>query len=321
MRADALRNLLDSVKIQTRYPDEILIVDGSTNEKTKEMIAQNQLKNLHYFLVSPEHRGLTRQRNFGIAKTSPAIEVICFLDDDVILEADYFEKLIETYTIYPETLGAGGHVTNDAKWYKIDESFKPGANDFVFDGWKREEPSRFRLRKKFGLDADVPPGCSPDFSHGRSLSFLPPSGKIYRTEQLIGCTCSFKKSVFDTFSFSHYFEGYGLYEDADLTLRISKTGPIYTNTAARLAHYHDQSGRPNQYKYGLMVVRNGWFVWRVKNPDPAFKARFKWHATTFLLTAIRFSNIFTTSRRQAAFTESVGRVVGWFSLFFNRPGK
>ena len=68
-----------------------------------------------------------------------------------------------------------------------------------------------------------------------------------------------------------------------------------------------------------MVVRNGWYVWRVKNPKPSFKAKFKWHAITLLLTAIRATNVITTSKREEAFTETMGRLVGWFSLFWNRP--
>lgn len=321
MRPDALENLLKSVAGQTLYPDEIVIVDGSTNELTAKMIEENPMRNLAYHLVAPEHRGLTRQRNFGIANAADDCGIICFLDDDTVLEADYFAKLIETYDILPDALGAGGFITNESLWQKVGSGYKPQSHEFTFDGWKREEPLRFRLRKKFDLDANVPPGCSPDFSHGRSLSFLPPSGNAYKTEQLIGCTCSFRKSVFNEFSFSDYFEGYGLYEDADFTLRVSKTGPLYSNTAARLAHYHHESGRPNRYRYGKMVVRNGWYVWRVKNPKPSFKARFKWHAITFLLAGIRFSNIFTSARPKAAFTESAGRIAGWFSLFFNRPGK
>jgi carbohydrate-selective porin OprB len=53
-----------------------------------------------------------------------------------------------------------------------------------------------------------------------------------------------------------------LYEDADFALRVSKIG-VYLNTAAQLHHYHDVQGN-NQYQYGKMVVRNGWYVWRVK---------------------------------------------------------
>jgi hypothetical protein len=68
-----------------------------------------------------------------------------------------------------------------------------------------------------------------------------------------------------------------------------------------------------------MVVRNGWYVWRVKYPNPSFNARLKWNAISLLLIMIRFSNIFTTSKRQEAFTETMGRIVGWLSLSFNKP--
>ena len=135
----------------------------------------------------------------------------------------------------------------------------------------------------------------------------------------MGGVSSFKKLVFDTLQFSTYFEGYGLYEDADFTLRVSKTGNLYVNTAAKLNHYHASSGRPNQYQYGKMVVRNGWYVWRVKNPKPILKHQLKWHAITIILTVIRFSNTITTSHRKQAFTEALGRTIGWWSLCFNKP--
>jgi hypothetical protein len=38
-----------------------------------------------------------------------------------------------------------------------------------------------------------------------------------------------------------------------------------------------------------------------------------------LLTIIRFSNAFTTKKRKAAFTEAVGRTIGWWSLIFSKP--
>ena len=81
----------------------------------------------------------------------------------------------------------------------------------------------------------------------------------------------FRKIVFDSIWFSPYFEGYGLYEDADFTLRLSKIGKLYVNTNAQLGHFHDESGRPNKYQYGKMVVRNGWYVWRVKYPNPSLQ--------------------------------------------------
>lgn len=319
MRPEPLLKLLQSVQIQRFYPDEILIIDGSLNNETKIVLEENQFENLKYFLVDDANRGLTKQRNFGIKNVDGNSDIVCFLDDDTILEPNYFEKLLETYSIFPETLGVGGYIYNEVKWEKTSENYIPKINEFYFDGWKRIDGSRFVLRKKLNLDSDCPPGFSPNFSHGRSVGFLPPSDKIYKVEQLMGGVSSFRKLVFDKLVFSTYFEGYGLYEDADFTIRVSKIGDLYLNTAAKLAHFHASSGRPNQYKYGKMVVRNGWYVWRVKNPDPNFNDLFKWNAITILLTAIRFTNTLTSSNKKEAFTEALGRTVGWWSLLFDKP--
>ena len=318
-RPQALLTLLQSVKQQTLYPNAILIVDGSPDDFTKEVLIQHSFSNLVYFKVDAPDRGLTKQRNYGIARVSQDSVVVCFLDDDTILAPNYFEEIIKTYTIHPEALGVGGYITNEVSWQNVGDGYVSTVNEFYYDGWKRKDGSRFVWRKKLGLDSDVPPGCSPAFSHGRSVGFLPPSGKVYPVEQLMGGVSSFRKTVFESFQFSTYFEGYGLYEDADFTLRVSKVGQLYLNTAAQLEHHHDAAGRPNQYSYGKMVVRNGWYVWRVKNPKPSFNAQLKWHAITLLLTAIRATNVITTSKRKEAFTETLGRVVGWFSLFYSKP--
>ena len=108
----------------------------------------------------------------------------------------------------------------------------------------------------------------------------------------------FRKAIFDHIKFSTYFEGYGLYEDADFSLRALKFGANVINTAAKLNHYHNVSGRPNKYNYGKMVIRNGWYVWRIKYPTPTLNARIKWNATAFLLTIIRLTNVINTNKRK-----------------------
>ena len=197
--------------------------------------------------------------------------------------------------------------------------YKPTNKEYYYDGWKRKDGTRFILRKILGLDSNKPPCFMPEFSHGRSVSFLPPSGKIYKVEQFMGGVSSFKKEIFSNYKFSTYFEGYGLYEDADFTLRISKFGELFVNTSAKLSHYHDNFGRPNQYHYGKMVIRNGWYVWRVKYPNPSLLNRLKWNLIALLLTLLRFSNCFSKPNKKKAFTESIGRIVGWLSLWFNKP--
>jgi len=317
MRPMALLSLMESVSEQTLYPNKILIIDGSRNDDTKDILNKNIFENLIYYKVDEAHRGLTKQRNFGVSKVSDDSEVICFLDDDVILEPNYFEHLMLTYTMHPEALGVGGYISNEVQW-KLSDSLH-SSKKFYYDGWMREEPLRFRVRRLFGLLPDSPPCYLPTFSHGRSVSFLPPSGSIYQVELFMGGVSSYRKEVFKDMSFSSYFEGYGLYEDADFCLRLSQKGSLFVNTKAQLEHHHEALGRPNMFKYGKMVMRNGWYVWRVKYPKPILKAKLKWHLTAILLMKITFIGVLTSSKKKVTFMEGLGRWIGWWSVVFNAP--
>ena len=318
-RPQALLTLLQSVKQQTLYPNEILIVDGSPNDDTQLMLSQNSFQNLNYFKVEEKDRGLTKQRNYGIARVSKTNEVVCFLDDDTVLESEYFDEVINVFEKNPEITGVGGVAINENKWFKKDSTSRYNKNNYYeLNGSVVKEASRNKIRNYLGLQSDRMPGIMPQFSHGRTCGY-PHDGKNYEVDLLIGMSMSFRSIVTNSIKFSTYFEGYGLYEDADYSIRAQAYGKNIICTKAQLEHHHDAAGRPNQYAYGKMVVRNGWYVWRVKYPKPSFKAKFKWHAITLLLTAIRATNVITTSKGKEAFTETLGRVVGWFSLFWNRP--
>ncbi len=316
MRPLAVKKLLDSVVNQTIPPNQIIIVDGSTNMETKEILKNNST--IDYYLVSQEHRGLTKQRNFGVSKTNETTDIVAFLDDDLILEPNYFEEIIKTYQQYTEVIGVGGIDLKENTYFKKKESKIYSKLDyFEFDSWVSKESLRNKIRKIFGLISNLQPDLIPECGHGRSG--LPPNGKTYQVEHFMGGIASYKKELFDKISFSKYFEGYGLYEDFDFCVRSLKYGKLYVNTNAHVWHYHDPAGRPNQNKYGKMVVRNGWYVWRLAHPKPSIKNKMKWHVTTLLLMFLRFFNVFTTTKRKEAFTESLGRFVAWIHLFFNKP--
>lgn len=319
MRPKSLLDLLVSVKFQSLYPNEILIIDGSTNAETKKILEKNEFKNLHYFKVTEENRGLTKQRNFGISKTNSSSEIICFLDDDTVLELNYFEEIINAFKTDASIVGVGGVAINENRWIqKLPNIAYSAKRYFELDGCVYPEGTRNVARNWLGLQSNLGPNRMPEFSNGRTTGF-PLNGKIYEVDLLIGMSFSFKKSVCDTIKFATYFEGYGLYEDADYSIRAQQFGKNVITTKAQLSHFHHESGRPNKYKYGKMVTRNGWYVWRLKYPNPSFKSRLKWNAIVLLLIIIRFSNIFTTPNRKEALTESCGRVVGWLSILVNKP--
>ncbi|WP_036820071.1 glycosyltransferase family 2 protein [Polaribacter sp. Hel1_85] len=321
MRPEAIIKLLKSVEKQELYPNEILIIDGSTDDKTTIVLKENKFKNLNYFKVDDTNRGLTKQRNFGIDRVSENMEVVCFLDDDIILEEPYFKNLMDTYKVYPAAGGVGGYILNEVKWRVLKQNENPHFNEFEIDGYVRDLGNRNVLRKRFGLLSDQPPCIMPGFSNGFSVGSLPPNNKTYKAEYFMGGVSSFKKEVVDTIKFSEYFEGYGLYEDLEYCLRVSEKYNLYVNTSATLHHYHEEGGRPNKYAYGKMVIRNGWYVWRTKFPNPSLKARLKWNAIVLLLMTIRFTNCLKGNKKKEAFTEALGRKMGWVSLLFNKPLK
>lgn len=316
-REHAIEKLMHSVAKQTLYPDQVLIVDASENQLTEQLVNKANYLNTIYYKVDDDNKGLTKQRNFGIGHLTKDIDVVCFLDDDIILESDYFEQLIATYQNFPNALAVGGFITNEVHWEKCGHG--QSTKVFYNDGFCREEPLRFRIRKWLGLQPDVSPCYLPTFGHGRSVSFLPPSGKTYEVELFMGGVSSYKYEVFNKISFSTFFEGYGLYEDADFCLRLSKLGKLYVNTSARLGHYHEVSGRPSTFKYGQMVVRNGWYVWRVKFEKISLKSNVKWFATEILLMLLTFVSALKSNNKRDGILEGMGRTIGLLKLLFKKP--
>jgi GT2 family glycosyltransferase len=319
MRAESLLTLLQSIQRQILYPNQILIIDGSVNDETNNVLKQNRFQNLEYFLVSNENRGLTKQRNYGISRLNSDSEIVCFLDDDTVLEPDYFKEIIRTFKMNSDVIGVGGVAINEYKWESQESDVAYDRKKYyLFEGYFYKEGLRNVIRNYLKLGSNLGSGKMPSYSHGRTSGF-PFTGKTYEVDLLIGMSMSFRKRVLDNIKFSNFFDGYGLYEDADFSLRALQFGKNVINTNAHLSHFHDLSGRPNQYKYGKMVVRNGWYVWRIKKPNPTLKDRFKWNAITILLILIRLTNVISSSNKKKPFTESIGRTIGWFSLIFSKP--
>ena len=316
-RPIAILSLLNSVRKQTLYPNQIIVVDGSKQPDTQHLSLASTFRNLEYFKVNDKDRGLTKQRNYGISKLVMETEVVCFLDDDVVLDKKYFVEIINTFQVRNDVVGVGGVAVNENLW-KPSDRIESTDKVYVLDGFERNESQRFYLRNKLNLQSPDLPGIMPSFSHGRTYGY-PLTGNIYEVDLLIGMAMSFQRRVIDAEKFSLYFDGYGLYEDADYSLRALQYGKNVICTSAKLTHNHDPAGRPNSFKYGKMVLRNGWYVWRIKFPKPNLKSRLKWNAIAFLLTLIRFSNALTTPSKKEAFLEASGRVVGWLSLIFSKP--
>jgi GT2 family glycosyltransferase len=307
-RPKAVARLTKALEDVLHGPDEIVIVDSSPDERTEEALKACKLP-LRYYRVGEEHRGLTRQRNFGAAISTG--EIIAFFDDDIVPDQRFFVELRSCWGRHPEAVGIGGYIVGE-EWKR-----RTGATEgrawFVWNDMARREPLRWVARKWLCLASDLPPGYVPPEGHGRSIGCYPPDGNDYQVEFLMGGVSSWRSDAARQVGFSTFFEGYGLYEDMDFCLRAGKLGRLYLCTRAQVQHLHDPVGRPKWFRYGMMVVRNGWYVWRRRWPQPALRARVKWWLTTWLLIVIRATN------GRDGFLESLGRVAGAVWVITNPP--
>lgn len=267
-----------------------------------------------YFRVPSGQRGLTRQRNYGLTRATGAL--LAFLDDDTVPEEPYFQIVRECFARHPDAAGVGGYI-NEVPWRKHPGQEHSKRGVYRAGDWERPEGMRWRMRKALSLAGDLPPGWLPPSGHGRPISYLPPDGSDYKVEFFMGGAATYRRNLFDVHRFSIAFDGYGLYEDMDFCLRAGSEGPLFVCTSARLAHYHEPSSRPNPYRYGSMVVKNGWDVWRLRWPKPSASDRARWWAVTWMLAVGRLVDV-CSPRPFHGFLDFAGRFKGAVELAIRR---
>jgi GT2 family glycosyltransferase len=102
-RREALDETIRTLLAQTRMPDELIIVDQS---RTESVLRTSPLP-LKY-IYNPGITGASQARNEGMKQATG--DVWLFLDDDVLLEPDFIEKLLAAYA--PGVTGVSGIITN-----------------------------------------------------------------------------------------------------------------------------------------------------------------------------------------------------------------
>src|ERR1051326_8998788 len=114
-RVEPLCQTIESVSSQTITPLQIIIIDQSSNtvpkdavEKTWQKLGPPKNFSLNY-ISDGTLSGSSTARNVGIDLARG--DVILFLDDDVILEPDFIERMLEPY-FDAAVGGVGGVITN-----------------------------------------------------------------------------------------------------------------------------------------------------------------------------------------------------------------
>jgi len=106
-RAQMLADVLTSLTIQKRLPDEVVVVDNNSKDDTKNVALGFRGKlNIRY--VFEEKQGVSFARNAGIANASG--DIIVFTDDDCVAHEEWLYYLELPFLRDPSIGIVGGDI-------------------------------------------------------------------------------------------------------------------------------------------------------------------------------------------------------------------
>jgi len=282
-RPAELRRLLASVECQSVLPDEIIIVDGST-EPMECLSRDFPHLSLKYVRIFPP--GLTKQRNAGMAMLSPHITLAACLDDDLVLEPGSIEAMLRFWDGAPKHIGGAS--------FNIVNVRSPRAllvkSVFRMDSFRRGAVLRS------GYEATIAPVRDDTY-----------------VEWLCGGATVWRRPVVEEFQYDEWFKGYAYFEDVDYSYRVGRKYRLIILANAQVKHFSPPVKESRNYKLGKCQVINrryfmhkhadmsvGWFYW----------------ATCGLMVANVGEGILTKS--PGLFARALGNAVGLLQSSFGR---
>lgn len=119
-RPNELKRLLHSLEKQSRIPNQVIIVEQG--QRGSEQLCQ-EFKRLNLQYIFMHEPSAAKARNAGIAAVDPSIELIAFMDDDIVLEEGALSAMLRFWESVPQDVGgAAFNLVNppstDLTWLK-----------------------------------------------------------------------------------------------------------------------------------------------------------------------------------------------------------
>ena len=240
-RIESLKKCVESLLKQTVLPYELIVVDGSDNEETKEYIDKlKKFVNFSVFYIKQEHGGTATARNLGANIASG--EIVLFVDDDVLLYPDYIEKLICLFKEDKDgTIGCVG-------------------GNPICPGHRHNFLSKI-FSKIFGIiflrDSLTPGGVTKAGHH----SALP--NKTSYVKWLGGSQFACRKTILKEFHWDERLEKYStyaFYEDFDFTYSVSKKYKLLLSAELKSIHLCSPEGREETSNVNFAKILNHYYL-------------------------------------------------------------
>lgn len=211
---------------------DLIIVDSSDHSDYHENrnAIQTHFPSARH-IRTPKNKAL--QRNVGI--THSHNEYILFLDDDVVLHADYIPALLKCF-LRKDAVGATGYVTNQ-KHYPLFE----------------------KLFRKLFLLQDVNNKHTYTKASGYYSFLMTPKKGIRETTALWGCNMMIKRAVFTHILFD---KSLSFFDDLDISLSLRQFGKLYVCNTALLRHDRSTLNRRQPWIVLRQQMACNWYILR-----------------------------------------------------------
>jgi len=258
-RHNVILDCLLSICRQTYLPFEIIVVDSSENDKTKDELKRIPSSYLQPVYLHTRQQSSSLQRNIG-AKASSG-DLLAFFDDDMVLNPDFLEKITPIFSDKNKKIGgATGRITNE-----------------IHPRWTLVNVFRFLTFFSY-----------PSYGEIRISGFHTEYNwcdKPLKVEWLYGY-CVYRRNVFNTFLFDENLKGYAYNEDLDLSYRISREYECWYIPEAKVIHNKD-TNRLSPKVARAVVLHNYYLLNKNILPNKSVAMKFL-HLTTFYIAIFSF---------------------------------
>ncbi|ADQ16410.1 glycosyltransferase family 2 protein [Leadbetterella byssophila] len=215
---EALRLILETVRIQTVSPLEVVIADDGSGPETREVITEfRDILDIPIKHVWQEDRGFRASRIRNLAIKECEAEYIIQIDGDTLLHPRFIEDhhslALDNHFISGSRVLVGESATHEA--------IKSGK--FTFSPISRGIKNRLNALH------------FPELGSRYSVNGLPPEELIYKIR---GCNMSFwKRDLLAINGYDENFEGWGR-EDSELVWRLLVKGCFLRQVKLAAIQYH-----------------------------------------------------------------------------------
>ncbi|NPV54621.1 MAG: glycosyltransferase [Firmicutes bacterium] len=249
-RSQPLSDCIESILCQIMLPTEIIVIDCSTGQRAYEVLARYQAQSetlgvsLRYIHSDVSNASL--QKNVGISASRG--DIICFLDDDVLLERTYLSVVMEAFRSHPDVVGVGGFILSP----------------------KSDSGPKLWFKRMFLMNHDHGFGVMqrsgfPAMQLGRRDIERPTA-----TQLLMGCACYRREAIAQYGGFDEELGITHVWEDIDLPCRLSKYHGLLYVPEARMTHRHSPGGRMSLTRYSACYMYNHFYLFDKFVPHTPF---------------------------------------------------